>query len=469
MPHAAHFPAYRARSTPERTLALYEDKRLILESGEVLDAAGWYQLREALETERLLILCKRSLKESPLLRDAVDDADASVLLTKAGAIAGIRCRERRDRRRAGWLVPLSAWGPLAAESQPLAALRTLYDTLGVGVAPTPSALGTALLRCEWRGAPAWRPAVWYDEQIRAALVGGRADLPLANVGKRYPRAWGQDMTGAYPWAAQSVPAGSCVQFWGEPPAYLATYVQQCRIDPPDHPPALGPLPQKVAWNSQREYPPYAVLWGTWWKEELEDAKKLGYSIDRGKGIGWQETTDALVEWSKVLHALRASGLSDTLRAICKLVGVATLGRFGQEWETRTLVPLTEETDMWCDEETGFAGSAYGVKVERRDRESLQIHLSSYIHMQVRRALYKRAAPYAERGTLIATNFDEVLTSEPPTERANGSVLGGWKQHEYVNLRVPYPRAKLADGITPILPGRPYKLRRDDDGVDVAIG
>lgn len=462
MSHAARFPLYRVRTPPERTLALYTDNRLITEHGEEVLAPDWESLRQRLEEQHLLILSAHPLRQAGLLDPAVADPDADVLLTKENGIAAIRAQHRSDRRRSGWIVPCSGWGGLPGGPHSLQVLRVLFTALDVGVYPTPSALGLAYLRHHWQGAPSWRPARWYWDLIHHAIVGGRVDLPLANVGRTYPRAWGLDMTGAYPWAAQSLPAGSAAQFWGTPPKGLATYFQRCRLDPPEHPPALGPLPQRHRQTNALFYPTDAVLWGAWWKEELEDAEACGYTIDRGKGVGWESTTDAVRLWATTLHSLRSLHASAQLRSLVKLVGVAALGRFGQEWETRTLVPFAPDTDLWCSPDQGFGGQAYGVRVEERDRETLQVHLASYIHMQVRRALYAKALPYAERGTLIATNYDEVLVSEQPQEAPTGHLLGGWKQHEYVNLRVPYPRAKIADNITPVLPGRPYALRKDDE-------
>jgi hypothetical protein len=114
-----------------------------------------------------------------------------------------------------------------------------------------------------------------------------------------------------------------------------------------------------------------------------------------------------------------------------------------------------EGQAYIDFTEGYVSGLAEV-TERVDREGLLIHIASYIYMRCRMALYRKALPYAERGTLVATNYDAIYTTEKPSyniDKIKGLYfeLGGWKTKELHNAHIPNPRQLQSDEKTR-LPG-----------------
>lgn len=260
------------------------------------------------------------------------------------------------------------------------------------------------MRQHWRGRPLYRPSRALWQILHAHLIGGRVDTLQPH--KRHRWAFGEDMSSAYPWAAQQLPGGTAERYEGEPSTRYATYYQKATLLLPDYGQiALGPLPTQD-WTYRTSYPTWGPVTGWYWKEELDDALAAGsVYLERSEGYGWPYLRDALQPWSQCLYGLRQAATTPDVAGIIKTASVAALGRMAMGWTTRTLVPSTEANETL---ERWSGDGKYAIKEETRASENMLIQGASYVHMQVRRALYQRAKGYAERQSLISTNYDEIL-------------------------------------------------------------
>jgi hypothetical protein len=440
------FPAYVPKAV-ERQLCRLTEGTFITEDERVKKVDTWESVKKQLFDENALVLSHR-LRRAPWLPAAVADQDVSVLVNRR-TIAGIRVRNPKDRRQYRWIVPVGSWFQKTAPSQSdIRTLRSLVAYVGVGVQPTPSALGQTLMRQFWQGETLPRPRLRWWRVFHQNIVGGRVDsLKLQTW---FSKAYGLDVRSAYVAAARRIPAGNVVWFYGRPPAGLATYYQhlQTYVDRS----ALGPLPVRETTGLLR-YPDGCELCDGWyWKEEEGDAiERGGETVWRGIGLGFEGMSSALEPWAVAVHALRQGAAAPDVAALVKQCGVSALGRLGADvWSTR-LVSGAGAADLWTDEGYDGSGPEYGLETAYHPGDGSQVQVASYVHMQVRRQLWAKALPYAEEGSLIATNYDELLSEREPAPEPAGEALGTWKLTAYDDLRVPYPRAKLAQGVA-ILPG-----------------
>jgi hypothetical protein len=449
MGHSAAFPLY-PQACPARTLAALclERGELVTEDGELHPAADYAALCAYLEAGPALVLSP-PLVRMPWLAAAVADPGARVLVTAENGIAAIRIQNRRDGRKVGWVVPVSAWLPQKhVEPEDIRRLRACFELCDVGVAATPSSLGIALMRRHWQGKPLHRPNVWLHELLRKTAIGGRSDT--LQQGKRLPLAIGEDMSAAYPWAAQRIPGGTACGFTGTPPVWAQTYYQDVVLLLPDDGHtglSLGPVPQRTAHGT--EYPTYGPVSGWLWREEIEAAMAAGaLVVERGQGYAWRQLAPHLQRWAEEIYRLRQEGAADGVADLIKAVSVSAIGRFGMDRLSRTLEPYDGKGELYTDPETLWCGHDWKVVVRRepeRADAAYLIQAYSYIQMVARCALYERALPHALDGALIATNYDEVLftpsTRQPFSLERDTPSLGSWKRTYYRNLIVRHPRWK----------------------------
>jgi hypothetical protein len=276
------------------------------------------------------------------------------------------------------------------------------------------------------------------------VIGGRVDT-LVPPDKRMRWVYEYDMTMAYVNAVQRVPGGTATGFHGDLPPWAVTGYQWAAIYIPETLP-LGPLPQRMSADGVL-YPATAgSTWTGWyWTEELAEAERRGVLVTRGRGICWKEWCEGFAPWARHMWALRRTAPDEIVAGLVKRAAVAAIGRMGGDLDTRRLTttrPESGEAIPFCDPHKGLTGG-YWVVEEQRDREGLYIQASSHVLMQTRLALFARAESYAKRGTLVATNYDAVYTTDGRLP-AGTTDLGAWKRKKLHHVTIPAPRWILSD-------------------------
>lgn len=419
---------------------------MLTEHGEILDAEDFDAARNAAFDNNLLTVAG-PLTQQQWLNQAVTDPETEVLLSER-TVAGIRMTNPRDKRQKRWIVPVSAWfESREPEASHLPILRRVFDHVGIGVAPTPSGLGMRLLATRFEGERWLQPRIATWEKFHDTVIGGRVDT-LRDL-EHFDRAWGQDMRLAYTSNFMRVPAGEAELFYGKPKEEYATYYQHCRIWAAGCE-GFGPVPWRHP-SGRVLYPTDGAgllegdryyAYDTWlWKEEEGDLRVAGGQIlERFDGYGFSAFSTAASSWANFVGDLRRRSPDRAVSAAIKRLAVGAIGRCMVPLESARLIPDDGQGSVYVDGLTGFDGTPYKVDRALMVRDAMLPHVASYAWMQTRRQLYALALPYARRGTLISTNYDEVLTSEPPLWRSSAG-LGGLKTSVYTDLSVPYARAK----------------------------
>lgn len=292
-------------------------------------------------------------------------------------------------------------------------------------------------------APLYRPPYEMWRAIHANIVGGRVDT-LAQPSRRFPVLWEHDMNSAYPAAATRVPAGTATAFTGAAPSFAVAWIQHCVVTIPVTVP-LGPLPYREG-ADEVSYPDTAgsVFEGWYTHEEQAAAERIGYQLERKEGVCWPMWSDALAAWAHHMYALRDAAPSDIVRGLVKLASVAAIGRFGSDIISGEIVAEQPEGDDW-DYYTNPDPMSEGITdwyISRKvaDREGLLVHISAYVHANVRLATWAKAWTLAQEGRLAATNYDavyEIPTSQ--TASITSADMGAWKSHLLHHARIRAPR------------------------------
>jgi hypothetical protein len=289
--------------------------------------------------------------------------------------------------------------------------------------------------------PLYRPPLAAWRAIHAGIVGGRVDT-LAHPSRRYGRLLELDMNAAYPATARRIPSGTATVYAGALPAYAVAGIQRCTVTLPAANLPLGPLPYRLG-NGRVTYPDTAcsTFEGWFWTEEQAAAASVGIAVERHEGVCWPRWSEALAPWAEAMFAYRAAAPSETVRGLVKLCTVAALGRFGSDLEAGELVaepPAAGRWQWYTDPQSGI--SAYVLKEEERDREGLLVHVSSFIHANVRLATWRKALGYAAQGRLVATNYDAVYALPlKGNDIIDSSDMGAWKARMLSHARIRAPR------------------------------
>lgn len=421
------------------------------------DSPSWTEVQEHVNEGAILLVS--NLAGAGWLADALDKG-AQPSFSNAG-LTGLRVKRGSDKRTTGWVVDRSLWGGLEQLSgERIHEHNTPEDTaniLAVGSHPTPSGLGLASMSAWYDRSqpPLYRPPAACERIIRAGLVGGRVDTPRR--GEQFEVLYEIDANSAYAWAAQRVPAGRCyaVGNGGARPDRAAFHYATARASPSLDHAAIGPLPVRQA-DGSLTYPTTGAWAGWYWSEEIEAARSVGYTVTPEYGWEWDAWSCGLRDWAERIHALRLDSAAEFpgCAALLKLCTVAGIGRLcGRE----TVYALTEEpTDRpYSDIQTGMFRPdgrlwQWYLREQQRSRPELLPHVASYINMRVRLATWERAR--AEGRSLVATNFDAVLSTSRPSWKSS-TALGDWKWRELhpaerptaegLSLGVPYPRALIS--------------------------
>lgn len=409
----------------------------------------------------------------PLTETLIYDQGAKVIANKTGIPIGARIQAGRETR---WIVSGETWGIETLYPGVLRDLRELYQWYGVGYKPSPSSLGTALMREVWK-----RHKLPYhtalnsacEEFIRKHATGGIVQTP--GKGKSYDELLMLDMSSA--WVSQYVlhPTGTAISFrcgdnvedYG-----FFTYFAECEVFIPYEIP-LGPFPKrrKVKDGKRVTWP---TLPGVYkkvylWKEQVEDCRRAGCYVKVYSGYGWRDYTTDNSAWSQEAYVLRKTAHSDFIEGCCKRCAVSAIGHHAQGRKHYELVGPADcsDEDSPLVNEWGEAMDIY-LHEEEDLNSALMVHWYAYTVMMCNHLVYQFALPYAKEGRLVAIDYDSILIVEKDERHQYvarkdfaGMDLppGTWLYIILHNVMVPEDRHIISDEVTK-RPGISRNTRHD---------
>jgi len=223
--------------------------------------------------------------------------------------------------------------------------------------------------------------------------------------------------------------------------------------------ALGPFPVRKP-DGIVVYPTLPGKYDCYvWEETYERIVEAGCEVEIDGGYGWLECTMDMLPWCQKMYGLKTGALEDWLEDYIKNVIVAAIGRFGMKGEFNVVVHMddADPSDPPVITRDGRL-TEYCIHGEVNKSAIAMPHWFNYTIQQVARDTYDFALPFAERGELIATNYDSVLVLDtevkPNTVRKHSSIScdpGTWRWQLLTNIYVPAPRSIVANQKTR-LPG-----------------
>lgn len=400
------------------------------------------------------------------LESLVNCDSVSVLCNRFGDVSSIKISFGKSTR---WILLAKTWGDKANVGF-LKRLSSFYDWVGVGSQNTPGAMGMAMARRSWRIYDLGfhtSPSSAACEYIYEHQIGGRVDTP--GIYRYYPLGIENDQASAYLAENEQLPTSTSIRFEKYPSDRYFTWFGECKVTIKKRL-ALGPFPVRLE-SGLVSYPIEPGRYTCYiWKEQYEQILLSGCDVEPNGGYGWLECTLDQVELCKEMYKLKVTAPEGYMQDYMKKVIVAYLGRYGMKGDFHTVVPEGKQspTDDRIITTDGIP-TMFFIHPEPNKRATPMPHWYNYLLQMVAWETYKFALPYAERGELIATNYDSCLVSsllpdsrsvrKYSAEDIISSVPGSWKWELLHNVYVPYPRGIRSDEKT-----RTPGLSRSEEGM-----
>lgn len=463
------FPMFIPKKVSHRTLFLFEHDTFYREDDMMAQQVSTYDefVDFAFKSDAMIVV--PDFFNFLYLHECIMSANAKVLCTKRGDVTSIRLNAGNRTR---WIITPKSWGYEDDDIvEFLRELRSVYEHFGVGEKPTPSSLGYAMMSMSWQEHGLLRhtkPNGYCAEFIRNNMIGGRVDTP--GLGGTYDVASLYDMSSAYASQFGTQPTGTSIGFRRGSHTAFREYFAECRIQIRQDL-ALGPFPMRLRnQNGRVVYPTIAGVYRAYlWRRQIEDAAMAGCIIDIERGFGWRETTNDPFFWCRDIFNKRIAAEREGDSRLAKYVKrctVAAIGRHGASNTFYSIVPEDQASDRDLHLSYNGKSYAYFIKEEHDTRNGNMIHWYSNTLSACASELYNFALPYAQNDTLIATNYDAVITLETsngrnfPVKYTADNIFcrpGTWLWCLLHNLYVKAPRTFISDEMT-VTPGVPRSKR-----------
>jgi hypothetical protein len=215
------------------------------------------------------------------------------------------------------------------------------------------------------------------------------------------------------------PTGTAVHFTDERyTEFLATYFARCTVVIHE-PLPLGPFPQVgVGAGNKRKvyYPTEPGTYGDIYisKEQVEDCREAGCTVDVYEGFGWKEFTTDNIPFATESYHKREINLPSHSQGTIKSIPLAFMGKQAMSRQSRYLVSLDrrEEYEPLVVDGEGQP-YPYALRTVTNDAKPLMIHWWWYTVTECNRAVYRFALKFAKEGRLVAIDFDSIMVVDGP--------------------------------------------------------
>lgn len=455
--HRPIFPSYTRSTNPYRRLAIIKRNMVVEVTGEVHKFTNASELADILYQNNLLTYIQDFTEDWFLdyIKTYIRSPTCNVMANRYGDVSSIKMRFGKTTR---WLDLSSAWGEQASVDF-LERLEHLYQYLNVGYHHSPGSLGTEVLRQSWRENKLDRhtsPSSACCQYIFDNQTGGRVDTP--GLHRYYDFGLDYDQASAHLAENQIQPTKTAIRYNREPSERYFTWFGKCRIKI-NYELALGPFPVRTK-GGRVVYPTLPGVYESYiWKEQYEKAIAAGCEVECHGGYGWLECTLDTQHWCQYMYEKKVTAPEEYLEDYMKNVIVSTIGRYGMKPEFRTIVHEDDaepQDNPIITRDGSF--TEFCIHLEKNDTAVLMPHWLNYTTQCVALDTYEFALPYAERGELIATNYDSVLvlnTNVKPNTVSKYNAItcppGTWRYQMLTGIYIPAPRAIVCNEKTR-LPG-----------------
>lgn len=373
----------------------------------------------------------------PWLKDAMEDGKTIAYCLAHGRVTGLAVRGVGNKL--AWINPTNEDGCVG-----LRRFVDLGDYLGTGCYRSMAGFGYHLMSTDYFASTPYRqsaPNIALRTDLLDNAIGGRVDTPA--LGEYLEIAYEEDLRSAYPnAAAKALPRGTATGIVDEDGPW-ATWFARCQVTVPMYlvwSPILvrGPLS-----NEQLVRP---GIYETWlWKEEADEARKLGIAVGIQTGWAWERVAPLLAPWVDHMQQLREKAPTPEIAQMVKGSTVGAIGRHGMSPYTYTLLPNTRASvkDQPYIRQTMDPVTDYSIHKSYDTKANALTYWHSYITMTVRLALYRQIISETIGGNrVLATDYDAIRLERPPTAP---SLL--WREITHTNLYLHAPRWVESDQST----------------------
>lgn len=429
------YPEYPFKKPTLRNLIMLEGRSVYNESGMVRIVRSLDDLCNYIDSSNSLcfVTCLLDDFSFPFLAESVTNSRCKVLCSKLGVPFAIRVRGHSNSSR--WIIEGNSWKwedkEVEVSPQFLKDMWDLYIYVGVGMFPTPSSLGKALMRKIHEEHSLQRQtaiSLAAENYLHKHSVGGIINSP--GTGNHYDELAKIDMASAYLSQYTKHPVGSAVSFGYGNCNSFATFFAKCDVEIVSEL-ALGPFPVKVRGKNGSRKIVYPTLPGRYqsylWRESVEDAERVGCRVIVRDGIGFTQFSDYNEIWALYAYWLRKGAPSSFAEKQLKRCAVSAIGSHSQR---RNHYFLVEEKDAIESDIPliGINGDPLRIFIrEEYDYSSaLMVHWNKYTVNQCNRETYRFALPFANEGRLVQMYVDSVLAID-----SGGSYI---RRHSNESLR-----------------------------------
>jgi hypothetical protein len=415
------FPRYIPKPigslTLNKSLCFLERGILFREDGLSTVINSYEDFVDVIFKYNLMTFVENFLVSFPYIDEVIHDHQATVVCSKRGIITGIRIGRGN---RSEWVIVPKTWNERWSKEDMeldglLVELRSVFDHFGIGVHPTPSSLGYELMTQSWAEHGLLRhtkPGGSCQQFIKDHMSGGRVDTP--GIGQRREIADLWDMSSGYVSKFGRQSTGTAVPFRRIISSYQNWFSRvEVRIN---NELPLGAFPvRELTRRGRVSYPTHPGIYNAYlWKGQVEDAASLGCDISIKGGFAWTESTTDPQFWCDQIFTKRVEAEiagDRTLARYCKGIAVKAIGRHAGGNDFHILVDSSRKKEE--DMHVSYDGHAYDYWIQRQvvQSSSNMIHWNSNTVTECNRELFKFALPFAEKGQLLATNYDSVICED----------------------------------------------------------
>lgn len=429
------FPPIGGRT--DRTLSVYDGRRIITEHGEYFDVYSLDDFCNAVFDNELLVLTD-SIPSFPYLYDTVISGKHSVFCTDVGRPSMIKLVYKGQSR---FVVRASLWNDsIAADSILLKGMRRTFNHIGLGVKPTPSSIGRETMRVAWidhfgKYHRYRNQSIMCESFIKNTCSGPIVATP--GLGTQHSTAVLLDRKSAFPTEMVQLPDGAAV--WCQEGIALTDYplwYGLCKVVI-NHDIPLGPFPVRVKGVSASNVVEYNTRPGEYdaylWSLQVQDCINVGCEVYPQHGYAWQQTTDDAVVWTNSMYDLRQRAEDEEMAGYIKVITNSAIGGLGGNRKGHVLVPEGQavQGDVEMLTEYGEPTSFY-IHEEHIMYKPFMYH---WWHCNIARnnsAVFNFALPYASDNRLLWINFDAIMVTDrgdcheyPDKKLSTNAPMGTW--------------------------------------------